>query len=91
MSSISQQRLTYEEISQLNQRKDELKAQHQGYLDEHTEIPRMLSDFMSAVLLLSWTCSIWASAVSAVLAVHLSAEGLAAACVTGFGRRAVIG
>jgi guanylate kinase len=51
MSSISQQRLTYEEISQLNQRKDELKAQHQGYLDEHTEIPRMLSDFMSAVLL----------------------------------------
>ena len=51
MSSISQQRLTYEEISELNQRKDELKALHQAYLDDHTEIPRMLSDFMSAILL----------------------------------------
>jgi guanylate kinase len=49
--SMSQDRLTYEELSQLNQRKDELKSLHQEYLNDHPEIPRMLSDFMSATLL----------------------------------------
>ena len=51
MSSTPQQRLTYEEISQMNQRKDELKGLHQAYLDTHPEISRMLSDFMSSILL----------------------------------------
>ena len=35
MSSTPQQRLTYEEISQMNQRKDELKGLHQAYLSTH--------------------------------------------------------
>jgi|TARA_B110000008_G_C16855412_1_gene518509 guanylate kinase len=51
ITSTPQQRLTYEEISQLNQRKDELKDKHQTYLNTHPEISRMLSDFMASVLI----------------------------------------
>ena len=41
---------SHEEISQMNQRKDELKG-FTGVLDTHPEISRILSDFMSSILL----------------------------------------
>lgn len=43
-------KLTFEEISQLNDRKTELKHQHQAYLKEHPEMKNILADFMCAVL-----------------------------------------
>eukprot|EP00949_MAST-11_sp_MAST-11-sp1_P003604 g3604.t1 len=45
------QRLTFEELSRLNERKHELKSAHAAYLREHPEVTRMLGDFMSAALL----------------------------------------
>ena len=45
------QKLTFEEISQLNERKRELKDQHAAYIGEHPELKNILSDFMAAVLL----------------------------------------
>jgi len=44
-------RLTFEELSQLNERKLELKRQHQTYMEKHPEITRLLADFMCASLL----------------------------------------
>jgi guanylate kinase len=44
-------RLTFEELSQLNERKLELKRQHQKYMEKHPEITRILADFMCAALL----------------------------------------
>ena len=44
-------RLTFEELSQLNERKLELKRQHQQYMEKHPEITRILADFMCAALL----------------------------------------
>ena len=44
-------RLTYEELSQLNDRKEELKRGHQDYLLKHPEVTRLLADFMCAALL----------------------------------------
>jgi guanylate kinase len=44
-------RLTFEELSQLNERKLELKRQHNGYMEKHPEITRILADFMCAALL----------------------------------------
>lgn len=44
-------RLTYEELSQLHERKNELKRQHTTYLEEHPEVSRVLADFMCAALL----------------------------------------
>mmetsp|Transcript_30798 Transcript_30798/g.40691 ORF Transcript_30798/g.40691 Transcript_30798/m.40691 type:complete len:267 (-) Transcript_30798:235-1035(-) len=43
--------LTHEEISQLNERKAELKAQHMAYVEEHPEIKTILNDFVCACLL----------------------------------------
>jgi len=43
--------LTFEEIADLNKRKDELKLMHQKYLAQHPELESMLGDFMSALLL----------------------------------------
>lgn len=43
-------KLTFEEISQLNDRKLALKGQHQAYLKDHPEMKNILSDFMCAVL-----------------------------------------
>jgi guanylate kinase len=44
------QKLTFEEISKLNERKTELKKQHAQYLEEHPEIKNIFSDFRSATL-----------------------------------------
>lgn len=44
-------RLTFEELSQLNERKLELKRQHNAYMEKHPEITRVLADFMCAALL----------------------------------------
>ena len=35
-------RLTFEEISQLNERKDELRKQHREYMRAHPELNHML-------------------------------------------------
>ena len=43
--------LTFEEVADLNKRKDELKAAHQTYLAKHPEIESLVGDFMSALLL----------------------------------------
>jgi guanylate kinase len=45
------QKLTFEEISALNERKRELKDEHAAYIGEHPELKNILSDFMAAVLL----------------------------------------
>lgn len=47
----SAQKLSFEEISQLNERKLEIKSKHVEYLEAHPELNHLLSDFMSAVLL----------------------------------------
>ena len=44
-------RLTFEELSQLNERKLELKREHQAYMEKHPEVTRILADFMCASLL----------------------------------------
>ncbi len=43
--------LTFQEISDLNTRKLQIKASHSSYVQNHPEIKAMLNDFMSAVLL----------------------------------------
>jgi guanylate kinase len=43
--------LTFEEVKDLEKRKDELKVVHQSYLAKHPELESMLGDFMSALLL----------------------------------------
>ncbi|ETW09378.1 guanylate kinase [Aphanomyces invadans] len=45
------QSLTFEELSILNERKEEIKKDHMGYLDSHPELKTLLSSFMSAVLI----------------------------------------
>ena len=50
-STAANARLTFEELSQLNERKMELKKQHQAYMEKHPEITRILADFMCSALL----------------------------------------
>ncbi|ETV88381.1 guanylate kinase, variant [Aphanomyces astaci] len=45
------QSLTFEELSILNERKEEIKHDHNAYLDGHPELKTLLSSFMSAVLI----------------------------------------
>ena len=45
------QKLTFEEISQLNERKRELREEHAAYMADHPELKTIMSDFMSSVLL----------------------------------------
>ena len=44
-------KLTFEEISQLNDRKEELKAEHAAYVENHPELKNILADFMTRVLM----------------------------------------
>ena len=50
-SSDPASKLTFQEISHLNDRKLEIKKAHSLYIVDHPEIKDMLNDFMSAVLL----------------------------------------
>ncbi|KAF0720620.1 Aste57867_177 [Aphanomyces stellatus] len=43
--------LTFEELSILNERKEEIKKDHMEYLDVHPELKTLMSSFMAAVLL----------------------------------------
>ena len=43
--------LTVEELSLLNERKNELKGEHEEYVNEHPELKTLLSSFMTAVLM----------------------------------------
>ena len=43
-------KLTFEEISKLQERKAELKAAHRDYVSAHPELKTVLNDFMTAVL-----------------------------------------
>ena len=43
--------LTFQEISHLNDRKVELKAEHTTYIEAHPELRTLLNDFVSAALL----------------------------------------
>ncbi|OQR95316.1 guanylate kinase [Achlya hypogyna] len=43
--------LTFEELSILNERKEEIKRDHLAYLDQHPELKTLMSSFMSAVLM----------------------------------------
>ena len=43
--------LTFQEISHLNDRKMELKAEHSTYIEAHPELRTLLNDFVCAVLL----------------------------------------
>ena len=42
-------RLTFEELSQLNERKLELKRQHQKYMEKHPEITRSYSQRLESI------------------------------------------
>lgn len=44
-------RLSYEEVARFNDKKNDLKRQHEKYLNKHPEIKHLIGDFTSALLL----------------------------------------
>lgn len=49
--SNSSSSLSFQQVSELNSRKDVIKEEHVSYIEEHPELKHLMSDFMSQVLL----------------------------------------